>query len=90
MGRLRQRRRDLEGLDKRRTGPSYKPRPIFSMEERVASVEGCRYVDEVGSNAPLAIDRAWIEQHSIDLILDQGRRSRLAIRGCGIQFTRCC
>ena len=26
---------------------SYKRRPIFSMKERVASVEGCRYVDEV-------------------------------------------
>ena len=48
---------------------SYKRRPIFSMEERVASVEGCRYVDKVVSNAPLSIDRAWIEQHDIDLIL---------------------
>ena len=38
-------------------------------EERVASVEGCRYVDEVVSKAPLTIDRAWIAQHSIDLIL---------------------
>jgi glycerol-3-phosphate cytidylyltransferase len=48
---------------------SYKRRPIFSMEERVASVEGCRYVDKVVCNAPLSIDRAWIEQHDIDLIL---------------------
>ncbi len=48
---------------------SYKRRPILSMEERVASVEGCRYVDEVISNAPLTIDRAWIERHNIDLIL---------------------
>jgi glycerol-3-phosphate cytidylyltransferase-like family protein len=35
----------------------------------VASVEGCRYVDEVVSNAPLTIDRAWIEQNKIDLVL---------------------
>ena len=48
---------------------SYKRRPIFSMEERVASVEGCRYVDNVVSNAPLTIDLAWIEQHDIDLIM---------------------
>ena len=48
---------------------SYKRRPILSMEERVASVRGCRYVDEVVSNAPLMIERAWIEQHKIDLIL---------------------
>ena len=47
----------------------YKRRPIFSMEERVASVEGCRWVDEVVPNAPLTIDREWIEKHSIDLVM---------------------
>ncbi len=47
----------------------YKRRPILSMEERVASVEGCRYVDEVVANAPLEIDREWIEKHNIDLVM---------------------
>ena len=47
----------------------YKRRPIMSMEERVASVEGCRYVDEVVPNAPLEIDREWIEKHKIDLVM---------------------
>ena len=47
----------------------YKRRPIFSMEERVASVEGCRYVDEVVANAPLEIDREWIEKHNIDIVM---------------------
>ena len=47
----------------------YKPKPIMTMEERVASVEGCRYVDEVLPNAPLTIDREWIERHSIDLVM---------------------
>jgi ethanolamine-phosphate cytidylyltransferase/choline-phosphate cytidylyltransferase len=46
------------------------------MEERVASVEGCRYVDEVVCNAPLKIERAWIEQHDIDLILHGDDASR--------------
>ncbi len=59
----------LVGVHADETVMSYKRRPIFSMEERVASVEGCRYVDKVVSNAPLTIDRAWIEQHDIDLIL---------------------
>ena len=59
----------LVGVHADETVMSYKRRPIFSMEERVTSVEGCRYVDKVVSNAPLAIDRAWIEQHDIDLIL---------------------
>ena len=35
----------------------------------MASVEGCRYVDEVLPNAPLTIDRAWIERHNIDLVI---------------------
>lgn len=47
----------------------YKPKPIMTMEERVASVEGCRYVDQVVPNAPLEIDRAWIEKHNIDLVM---------------------
>jgi cytidyltransferase-like protein len=48
---------------------SYKRTPILKMEERIASVEGCRYVDEVIPNAPLEITREWIEKHNIDLIL---------------------
>ncbi len=48
---------------------SYKRRPIFTMEERVASVAGCRYVDEVLPNAPLMVDRAWIEKYNIDLVV---------------------
>jgi len=59
----------LVGVHADETVMSYKRRPILSMEERVASVEGCRYVDEVVSNAPLMIERAWIKQHNIDLIL---------------------
>lgn len=47
----------------------YKRRPIMTMEERVASVEGCRYVDEVAPNAPITIERDWIEKHNIDLIM---------------------
>ncbi len=47
----------------------YKRRPILAMEERVASVAGCRYVDNVLPNAPLMVDRAWIEKYSIDLVV---------------------
>ena len=59
----------LVGVHADETVMSYKSRPILTMEERVASVEGCRYVDEVVSNAPLTIDGAWIEQQNIDLIV---------------------
>ena len=49
---------------------SYKKgRPILTMEERVASAAGCRYVDEVLPNAPLVIDEAWIKKHDIQLVV---------------------
>ena len=49
---------------------SYKKgRPILTMEERVASAAGCRYVDEVLPNAPLVIDEAWIAKHDIQLVV---------------------
>ncbi len=47
----------------------YKRRPILTMDERVASVAGCRYVDDVLPNAPLSPDRAWIEEHEISLVV---------------------
>ncbi len=49
-------------------GPN-KRRPLLTMEERVASVAACRYVDEVLPNAPWRIDRAWIDQHNIQLVV---------------------
>lgn len=48
---------------------NYKREPILSMDERVASVAGCRYVDEVVPDAPLTITREWIEQHDIELVV---------------------
>ena len=46
-----------------------KQKPILTMEERVASVAGCKYVDQVLSNAPWRIARAWIIQHHIQLVV---------------------
>ena len=46
-----------------------KLKPILNMEERVVSVTGCRYVDEVVPDAPWIIDRAWIEKYKIDLVV---------------------
>ena len=59
----------LVGVHSDETVESYKRSPILSMDERVASVAGCRYVDEVVPNAPLKITRDWIEKHNIDLIM---------------------
>ncbi|MCH8938350.1 MAG: adenylyltransferase/cytidyltransferase family protein [Gemmatimonadetes bacterium] len=61
---------------------SYKRRPILTMDERVMAVRGCRYVDEVIPDAPLVVDRAWIELHRIDFVvhaddLDEDELDRL-------------
>jgi len=59
----------IVGIHADETVESYKRSPILSMKERIASVEGCRYVDEVVPNAPLEITREWISKHNIDLIM---------------------
>ena len=48
---------------------AHKRQPILTMEERVACVAGCRYVDEVLPNAPWITDRDWIEKHNIGLVV---------------------
>jgi cytidyltransferase-like protein len=48
---------------------SYKRAPILAMGERIASVEACRYVDEVIPNAPLVVNPDWIEMHDIHLVV---------------------
>ena len=47
----------------------WKRHPILTLEERVAVVAACRYVDEAIPNAPWIIDSDWISQHHIDLVV---------------------
>jgi cytidyltransferase-like protein len=48
---------------------SYKEPPVMTMDERVAVVRGCRYVDEVVPNAPLQVTREWVDRHGIDVVV---------------------
>ena len=48
---------------------AHKRKPILTMEERMAGVAGCRYVDEVLPNAPWVTDRGWIAKHDINLVV---------------------
>ena len=59
----------LVGVDDDTTAERNKRKPILTMEERVASVAGCRYVDEVLPHAPWIIDRTWIEKYNIHLVV---------------------
>lgn len=57
------------GVHSDATVDSYKRRPVMTMDERVASVRGCRFVDEVVPDAPLVITREWLELHRIDVVV---------------------
>ena len=57
------------GIHSDEVARNYKRIPILSMEERIAAVAGCRYVDEVVGDAPLSVSREWIERHDIDLVV---------------------
>ena len=59
----------LVGISSDEEVQANKRNPILSMEERAASVAGCRYVDEVVPDAPWIMDAAWIEQHNIELVV---------------------
>lgn len=48
---------------------SYKRVPILKLEERVAMVRGCRYVDEVIVAPPLRLTKEWITDHRIDYVV---------------------
>ena len=45
-----------------------KRKPIHSMEERIANVTACQYVDQVIPNAKWIFDPTWIEKYNIDLV----------------------
>ncbi len=48
---------------------SYNRVPILTLEERVAMVQACRYVDEVIVAPPLRLTEAWIKEHEIDVVV---------------------
>jgi cytidyltransferase-like protein len=59
----------IVGVHSDATVESYKRTPIMTMEERIASVRGCRFVDEVVGNAPLVLTQEWIDRNAIDLVV---------------------
>lgn len=59
----------IVGVHSDATVEEYKRRPIMTMRERMSVVAGCRYVDEVVADAPLRIDKEWLETHRIDLVV---------------------
>ena len=60
---------------------AHKRKPIMTMDERVASVAGCRHVDEVLPNAPWVTGRDWIEKHDIHLVVHGSDYSQEDLNG---------
>ncbi|MFA6576325.1 MAG: adenylyltransferase/cytidyltransferase family protein [Nocardioides sp.] len=51
------------------TAASYKRRPIMTLAERVAVIESCRYVDEVIADAPFQVTQAFLDEHTITMVV---------------------
>ena len=59
----------MVGINADDVAEAHKRKPIHTMEQRIASVFACEYVDEVIPNAPWLFDPTWIEKYDIDLVV---------------------
>jgi cytidyltransferase-like protein len=55
---------------------SYKRQPIMNMEDRIAVVDACRYVDKVIPNAPITVTEDYIKTHNIDIVCTTDNRTK--------------
>ena len=51
------------------TVAAYKRRPIMTMDERVAVIEACRYVDQVIPDSPYRVTREFLHEHGLALVV---------------------
>ena len=58
----------IVGINSDDEAEANKRRPVHSMEERMANVAACQYVDEVIPNAHWIFNSTWIEKYDIDLV----------------------
>lgn len=73
------------------TAAAYKRRPIMTLAERVAVIEGCRYVDEVIADAPLEVDEDFLAEHEIETVVhgdDLSPRAAEAVYGAAVAAGR--
>ena len=59
----------IVGIHSDKVVKNYKRAPIMTMKERIATVDSCRYVDEVIPDAPLIVDLEWINKHNIHIVV---------------------
>jgi cytidyltransferase-like protein len=51
------------------TAATYKRRPVMTLDERVAVIEACRYVDEVIPASPNRVTREFLDEHNLALVV---------------------
>lgn len=51
------------------TVATYKRQPIMTLEERVAMIAACRYVDEVIPDSPYRLTRDFLNEHRLALVV---------------------
>ena len=51
------------------TVAAYKRRPIMTMDDRVAVIEACRYVDEVIPDSPNRVTREFLDEHDLAVVV---------------------
>ncbi len=51
------------------TVAAYKRRPIMSLDERVAVIESCKYVDQVVAGAPFQVSQEFLAEHDIATVV---------------------
>jgi len=53
----------IVGLISDEVATSYKRKPILTLEERMRTMKGCKYVDEVIGGTPLAVSKDCLANH---------------------------
>ena len=51
------------------TVTAYKRRPIMTLDERVAVIEACRYVDEVIPDSPNRVTTEFLDEYDLALVV---------------------
>ncbi len=59
----------IVGVHNDETVALYKRRPICTMQERIAVIQACKYVDIVVPNAPLVVTPQYLQTYEIDAII---------------------
>lgn len=61
------------------TVAEYKRVPVMALEERVAVIQACRYVDEVIADAPSVVTSEFMKRHEISVVVHGSDISEAAI-----------